>query len=126
MWRAREGQERREGGDVELSEEMGLKRYVKEGGEGRGREKRLKLREGEEQGRVRLAFWIVAGIKNKERDFWEGLGDWDIIVFCETWMNGKGWKGVKGNLPRGYRWENQTAAGKNKKVERWVECWWEL
>lgn len=63
----------------------------------------MKLKEGEEQGRVRLAFWIVAGIKNKERDFWEGLGDWDIIVLCETWINGKEWKGVKGNHPRGYR-----------------------
>lgn len=29
-------------------------------------------------------FWNVAGLRNKDRDFWKGLIDWDVIVLMET------------------------------------------
>jgi len=46
----------------------------------RGREEEEK--EGEvKRGRVRkIAFWNVAGLGNKDREFWKGLKEWDVIV----------------------------------------------
>lgn len=47
----------------------------------------------------------MAGLGNKDKDFWKGLKEWDIMVLIETWMDEKGWKVWKEKLPRGYRWE---------------------
>jgi len=33
----------------------------------------------------------------------------------ETWVEKKGWGGVKGKLPKGYVWGTQWAVRKNKK-----------
>ncbi|XP_066593188.1 golgin subfamily A member 6-like protein 22 [Prorops nasuta] len=77
------------------------------GGEGRKEEKR--------KGRgIEIAFWNVAGVGNKEEDFWRKIGKWDIVCMVETWMEEKGWKGVSKRVPRGYRWWKQWA----KKEER--------
>lgn len=32
----------------------------------------------------KVAFWNVAGLRNKDRDFWKRLENWDIIVLSET------------------------------------------
>lgn len=32
----------------------------------------------------KITFWNVAGLKNKDRKFWEGLKDWDVLILNET------------------------------------------
>lgn len=58
---------------------------------------------------------LVAGVRNKDKDFWEGLEEWDIVVMIETWIDEKGWEKIRGRLPKGYKWSVQMAKRKNKK-----------
>lgn len=57
----------------------------------------------------------MAGLRNKDREFWEGLREWDVITPTETWTDGKGWNRVREGLPGGYVWEGQKAIRKNRK-----------
>lgn len=50
----------------------------------------------------RVAFWNVAGLRNKDMDFWKELEKWDVIVL-ETWVERKGWERIKGKLSKGYK-----------------------
>lgn len=34
-----------------------------------------------------MVFYNVAGLKNKDADFWETIRRWDIIFMLETWTN---------------------------------------
>ena len=91
-----------EGGGI-----RGRTRRMIEGEEGEGiieekGEEGEKKREAEEE-RIKIVFWNVAGLGNKGKDFWKEIREWDIIVMSETWMEEKGWRKVRGNLPRGYR-----------------------
>jgi len=70
-------------------------------------------REGKEIWKV--AFWNVAGIRNKDPDFWKEIRGWDIVLLMETWTDKKGWEKISTHLPKGYRWEAQVAKRKNKK-----------
>lgn len=36
------------------------------------------------EGGTKVVFWNVAGLRNKDKDFWKGLKDWDIMLFVET------------------------------------------
>lgn len=36
-----------------------------------------------------MLIWNVAGLKNKDKDFWKGLEKWDIIILLETWLDKK-------------------------------------
>ncbi|XP_024884283.1 trichohyalin-like [Temnothorax curvispinosus] len=56
-----------------------------------------------------------AGLSNKDKDFWEGIKEWEVIVMMETWTDEKGWEKVKEKLPREYRWRVQIATRRNKK-----------
>ncbi|XP_070157223.1 uncharacterized protein [Polyergus mexicanus] len=62
-----------------------------------------------------MAFWNVAGLKNKDKGFWDRIGEWDVIVLMETWVDEKGWRGVKNKLQKGFKWGVQYASRKNKK-----------
>lgn len=62
-----------------------------------------------------MAFWNVAGLRNKDRDFWKGLENWDVIVLSETWVDEKGWDRIKGKLPKGYKWGTQIAKRRSRK-----------
>ncbi|KMQ82048.1 hypothetical protein RF55_24379, partial [Lasius niger] len=66
-------------------------------------------------GGCKIGFWNVAGLGNKDVDFWEGLREWDIIFLIETWVEERGWERIRGRLPAGYSWEAQHAKKKNKK-----------
>lgn len=37
-----------------------------------------------------VAFWNMAGLRNKDEGFWRGLRDWDILILMETWLDEKG------------------------------------
>lgn len=50
----------------------------------------------------RVVFWNVAGLKNKDRDFWRRLSDWEMIVLSETWLDNKRWDRIREYLPKGY------------------------
>ena len=62
-----------------------------------------------------MAFWNVAGLKNKDRGFWEGIREWDVVIMCETWMGRREWEIVKGRATKGYVWEVQYAERRGKK-----------
>ena len=32
----------------------------------------------------RIAFWNIARMRNKDRDFWRGIMEWDVIILMET------------------------------------------
>jgi len=40
--------------------------------------------------RWKIAFWNIAGMRNKDKEFWNRIGDWDVIVLMETWVDEKG------------------------------------
>lgn len=61
------------------------------------------------------AFWNVVRMSNKNRDFWIGLGEWDVITLTEMWVDGKRWKKVRKKLSEGYEWGVQYAKKKNRK-----------
>lgn len=80
------------------------KNWMEEGGKDR------------EGGRIwKIAFWNVAGIGNKDRDFWQRIREWDIISIMETWLDKKKWEEIRGRLPREYRWRMRKARRRNKK-----------
>ncbi|KAL6416732.1 hypothetical protein ACFW04_013190 [Cataglyphis niger] len=56
-----------------------------------------------------------AGIKNKNRDFWREVEEWDVVMLSETWLDRKGWDSARGYLPKAYRWKVQLAERRNKK-----------
>lgn len=62
-----------------------------------------------------MAFWNVAGLKNEDRDFWNGLRDWDVVTLTETWIEKKKWSNLKEKLLGGYVWELQEAKKRYKK-----------
>jgi len=67
------------------------------------------VEDGREEGRSggwKVMFWNVAGLRNKDVEFWKGLKNWDVIVFSETWVEEKSWDKVRKFLPRGFaHWE---------------------
>lgn len=73
-----------------------------------------KEKEKKEEG-LKVTFWNVAGIGNKDKEFWKGLENWDVMVLIETWVEEKGWKRLKERLPRGYVWKCQAAKRRNRK-----------
>jgi len=60
---------------------------------GSGKNVELGRREGErmeERKRGwRVAFWNVAGLQCKNRDFWQRIREWDVIILIETWVEEK-------------------------------------
>ncbi|XP_018405647.1 PREDICTED: golgin subfamily A member 6-like protein 6 [Cyphomyrmex costatus] len=59
--------------------------------------------------------WNVAGLKKKERDFWEYIGGFDIIGLTETWVEENEWENLKERMPEGWRWRQQSASRDCKK-----------
>ena len=62
-----------------------------------------------------MVFWNVAGIKKKEKEFWEYIETFDIVGLTETWIEQNEWERVKGKLPSGFRWEIQGAIREKNK-----------
>lgn len=53
------------------------------------------MRGGREEEVYRVAFWNVMGLLNKDREFWKGLMDWDVMDLIKTWLESKIWESVK-------------------------------
>lgn len=60
-------------------------------------------------------FWNVAGLGKKDKEFWEGLKEWDVLFLSETWTEERNWRGIRERLPEGYVWETQWALRRNRK-----------
>lgn len=52
--------------------------------EGRGKDKER------EEGEWSIAFWNVVGLRDKDRNFWMDLREWDVMVLSEIWVDKKG------------------------------------
>lgn len=92
--------------EIEGESAQGKREEGKRGNEIEGGEKR-------EEG-WKVVFWNVAGLGNKDGDFWKGLREWDVLVLSETWVNEKGWVRVRRKLPGGHGQCN----GQRGRVER--------
>lgn len=83
-----------------------------------GRQEGEEIRERKEKsgdGDIMISFWNVAGLRNKDREFWRRLREWEVIILMETWVKKKGWKKIRRRLPDGYVWKTQAAKRKYKK-----------
>lgn len=63
----------------------------------------------------KIAFWNVVGLGNKDKEFWKGLKEWDVMVLIETWVEEKGWNKIRRKLSEGYKWGMQGATKKGKR-----------
>lgn len=70
-------------------------------GEGK---KEGKEKEDKKERKGRVIFWNVVRLRYKDRDFWKGIRQWDVMIFIETWIDEKNWRKIKGMLPKGYIW----------------------
>lgn len=102
--RGREGEKARIEKEAEASEKL-RKDEEKKGKEGKERKNK----------NWKVAFWNVAGLDEKDKDFWNNQKKWDVIVMQETWLEEKGWEMIKWKLPKGDRWRAQHATRKSKK-----------
>jgi exonuclease III len=96
----------REGGGKERGGRSEF-RVSREEDEGRGRgEGGEREREGIVGGvnRKRYAFWNVAGIGNKDKEFWRYVKEFDFISMCETWLEETAWEKMKEKLPETHEW----------------------
>ena len=64
---------------------------------------------------MKMVFWNVAGIKKKDKEFWEYIETFDIVGLTETWIEQNEWERVKGKLQSGFRWEIQGAIKEKNK-----------
>lgn len=64
-----------------------------------------------------VLFWNVMGIGRQDVEFWNYIAKKDLICLCETWMEEKGWRRVRGSLPSTHRWKCVLAKRSKKKGE---------
>lgn len=71
----------------------------------------------EERGEMnmKVVFWNVAGLENKDKDFWEGLREWDMTGLSETWVERERWNRIEIKLPKGYVWGMRKAIRSSRK-----------
>lgn len=89
--RKEKGREREAEHGGEESEAGGIEgRWADEGEVRRKRgERRRREADGERRGdesmELRIVFSNITVLKNKDREFWENLREWEVIVLMETW-----------------------------------------
>lgn len=54
-------------------------------------------------------------MSNKDKEFWEELKRWDVMLLFETWVEEKGWSGIREKLPKGFSWGKQWAVREGRK-----------
>ena len=70
--------------------------------ERRGGERRQGKEEKKRKGErgLRMCFWNVAGVLNKDKDMWEYLEDFEVVGLTETWLEEDKWENIKNKLPK--------------------------
>jgi len=66
---------------------------------------------------MKILFWNVAGIGNKDRNWWKYIVEFDFISLSKTWVDEKGWSLWKEKLPSSHIWDCECAV-KNKNKGR--------
>ncbi|TGZ54682.1 hypothetical protein DBV15_12603 [Temnothorax longispinosus] len=84
---------------IEVQGTTGDKKKRKKGGKGNG----------DASAEIKVIFWNVAGLKKKDREFWEYIEGFDIIGLCETWVEEKEWEKIKKNMSKKFVWKCQFA-----------------
>jgi len=87
---------------------------VKEETEGEGKEQEEKGKEGNKK-TIGIAFWNIAGVKRKDKNFRDYLEKFDVIELCETWIEEREWGSLKLKLSKSFVWKYQYAARVKKK-----------
>lgn len=67
-------------------------------------EKKGKRGEREELENVKILFWNVAGLSNKDKEFWSFIEGYDFVGFMETWVEEKGWENLRNRLCDKMEW----------------------
>jgi len=70
------------------------------------------------EGIWKIAFWKVAGLGNKDKDFWKRIKEWDMMTLSKTWVDEKGWKKVREKLQGGGTSGGGLICYKKSKKER--------
>jgi hypothetical protein len=91
-----------------------LNKSVRKRRQGRKGKTNMERNKGENE-QIRIVFWNVAGIKNKENEFWKYLGEFDVVGLVETWVEEKGWERLEKRMPREFEWKCQYAERESKK-----------
>ena len=60
-------------------------------------------------------FWNVAGLGNKDPEFWNAIVNYDFVGLVETWVEEKNFGKWKNILPKHYRWKWRPATKENIK-----------
>ncbi|TGZ39489.1 Uncharacterized protein DBV15_12423 [Temnothorax longispinosus] len=70
----------------------------------------------EQEGSLKIGFWNVAGVKEKQEGFWERIKEWDVVGLVETWLKQEEWEKMKNRVPKKFNWSIQGA--KKERVGR--------
>lgn len=52
---------------------------------------------------MKILFWNVAGLKKKDREFWNYIERFDVVGLCETTIEEKDWKGIEGKMLKAFK-----------------------
>ena len=63
----------------------------------------------------KVCFWNVAGLLNKDIDFWNYVKTMDLLALTETWIDEKLGEKFYSKLPQEFKWEWEAAIKENKK-----------
>ncbi|XP_066585584.1 golgin subfamily A member 6-like protein 25 [Prorops nasuta] len=64
---------------------------------------------------IEVIFWNVAGLGNKEEDFWRRIKRGDVVCLVEMWIEEKSWERIRRKVPKGYNWWTQWAKKEGRK-----------
>ncbi|XP_025073109.1 uncharacterized protein LOC112552323, partial [Pogonomyrmex barbatus] len=74
-----------------------------------------KEEEMEEENFLKMCFWNVAGLYNKDRQFWKYIERFDFVGLTETWVDETQWDKIEGILPDTFIWRCQLATKEKNK-----------
>lgn len=63
----------------------------------------------------KIIFWNVAGVYNKDKEFWRYIRKFDMVSLSETWVEEKGREKLLESLPKGFKWEVVPAIKAHRK-----------
>ena len=64
---------------------------------------------------MKICFWNIAGVANKDEDTWKYLENFDVIGLVETWLEEEKWKRLKEKMSKTFVWKNIAAEKEEKK-----------
>lgn len=56
------------------------------------------------KGGLKICFWNIAGLNNKDEEVWEYMEEFDVVGLKETWFEKKEWEKLKKKLSKKFMW----------------------